>query len=159
MLVFCTKNWFLGFIISLKWSYVRKYFDSENYWFYIEIKKFFFSVQFTSTLMVYLHIEGTKRALDWRKPMHKQFFFSKRNLFKEWMKFITLPTKEKRLRMNGEMITLTFFEFFSLYKKIRSILFPYLLVYLFKQRYIGSVKSCKYLITTSVMKGLKNTMH
>ena len=109
MLVFCTKNWFLGFIISLKWSYVRKYFDSESYWFYIEIKKFFFSVQFTSTLMVYLHIEGTKRAPDWRKPMHKQFFFFfKRNLFKGWMKFITLPTKEKQLRMNGEMITLTF---------------------------------------------------
>ena len=32
----------------LNWSYIDKYFDSESYWFYIEIKKVFFSVQFTS---------------------------------------------------------------------------------------------------------------
>ena len=33
----------------------------------------------------------------------------------------------------------------SIYKKIRTILFPCLLVNLFKQRYISSVKSYKYL--------------
>ena len=30
----------------LNWSYGNKYFDFENYLFYIEIKKVFFSVQF-----------------------------------------------------------------------------------------------------------------
>ena len=39
----------------LNWSYIDKYFDSESYWLYIEIKKVFFSVQFTSILTVYLH--------------------------------------------------------------------------------------------------------
>ena len=35
--------------------------------------------------------------------------------------------------------------FKSVYEKIRVMLFPYLLVYLFKQRCISSVKSYKYL--------------
>ena len=35
--------------------------------------------------------------------------------------------------------------FYSRYKKIRTILFPYLFVNLFKQKYTKSVKSCKYL--------------
>ena len=34
---------------------------------------------------------------------------------------------------------------YSSYNKIRTILFPYLLVKLFKQRYISSAKSYKYL--------------
>ena len=29
-------------------SYVNKYFDSESYWFYIDIEKIYFSVQFTN---------------------------------------------------------------------------------------------------------------
>ena len=34
---------------------------------------------------------------------------------------------------------------YSVYEKIRTALFLYLLVSLFKQRYISSVKICKYL--------------
>ena len=34
---------------------------------------------------------------------------------------------------------------YSVYKKIRTILFPYLLVNLLKQRYISFLKSCKYM--------------
>ena len=54
--------------------------------------------------------------------------------------------KEKQLWINGKMMTLPFFELYkySLCKKIRTILFPYLLVNLLKQRYISSVKSYKY---------------
>ena len=33
---------------------------------------------------------------------------------------------------------------YSIYKKIRKNLFPYLLINLFKERYISSVKSYKY---------------
>ena len=63
--------------------------------------------------------------------MCKHFFF-KANLFKEEMKkFVVLLTKEKQLRMNGKMISLTFL--YSAYK-ISTILFFYLLVNLFKQR-------------------------
>ena len=61
--------------------------------------------------------------------------------------------------MNGEMMTLTFFEFFSLYKKISTILFPYLLVYLFKQRYISFVKSCKYLNKLISIKSIVLAFH
>ena len=68
--------------------------------------------------------------------MCKHFFF-KANLFKEEMKkFVVLLTKEKQLRMNGKMISLTFL--YSAYK-ISTILF-FLLVNLFKQRGISSVK-------------------
>ena len=38
----------------LNWSSVNKCFDSESYWFYIEIIKVFFSVQFTIIQRVYL---------------------------------------------------------------------------------------------------------
>ena len=37
----------------LKWSYINKFFDSESYWFFIEIKKVLLSVQFTSIQNVY----------------------------------------------------------------------------------------------------------
>ena len=43
-------------------------------------------------------------------------------------KLITLLTKEKRLRMNGKMVTLTFFELYRMYIKIRTILSQYLLL-------------------------------
>ena len=49
--------------------------------------------------------------------------------------------KEEWLQANRKMMTLTFFELYAAYKKIRTILFPTLLVNLFKQRYISSVKS------------------
>ena len=58
-------------------------------------------------------------------------FFLKANLFKEEMKkFVVLLTKEKQLRMNGKMISLTFL--YSAYK-ISTILFFYLLICLNKE--------------------------
>ena len=48
--------------------------------------------------------------------------------------------------MNAKMMTLTFFElYYIVCIKNRTIPFQYLLVNLFKQRHISSVKSCKYL--------------
>ena len=48
--------------------------------------------------------------------------------------------------MNWKMMTLTFFEHYKRYiKKIRVIVFPDLLINLFKQRYSSYVKSYKYL--------------
>ena len=67
--------------------------------------------------------------------MCKHFFFFKTNLFKEEMKKFVLLTKEKHLRMNGKMISLTLYSAY----KISTILF-FLLVNLFKQRGISSVK-------------------
>ena len=51
-------------------------------------------------------------------------------------KFIALQMKEKRLRMNGKMMALTFFELYGVYVKIRTILFPYLLIDLAKEYYV-----------------------
>ena len=60
-------------------------------------------------------------------------------------KFIALLTEERQLRMNGEMMSLTFFKLYTEYIKIRTIFFSYLLLNLFKERYISFVKSYKYL--------------
>ena len=67
-------------------SYVYKYFDSESYWFYIENKNVFFSVILQAfKRYIYLHIQGTKRAPDWRKPTtHKELFSKQTCLKKEW---------------------------------------------------------------------------
>ena len=54
-------------------------------------------------------------------------------------KFVALPTKEKQLRRNEKMIT--FFWLYRVYKKIRTILCPYSLINLFKERHISSIIS------------------
>ena len=49
------------------------------------------------------------------------------------MKIIfVLLTKEKQIRKNGKMMNLTFFELYTVYIKITTIVFPYLLVDLLK---------------------------
>ena len=75
--------------------------------------------------------------------MHKHLFF-KTNLFKEWMqKFIALLTKKKvkmamsEWEIDGSNIL---WVLYSVYKKNRAILFLYVLVNLFKQKYISSAK-------------------
>ena len=71
------------------------------------------------------------------------------NPFKEKMKeFVALLAKEKgktttNERENDESDIIRALH--SVHKKVRAILFPYLLVNLFKQRIINSVKSYKYL--------------
>ena len=60
-------------------------------------------------------------------------------------KFIELLTKEKKLRINGKILTLTFFESYTVYVKIGATLFPYLLINLIKERYISSAKNDNYL--------------
>ena len=60
-------------------------------------------------------------------------------------KFIELLTKEKKLRINGKILTLTFFESYTVYVKIGATLFPYLLINLIKERYISSAKNYNYL--------------
>ena len=85
------------------------------------------------------------RAPYWRKPVTCKHFFKKTNLFKEWMKkFVALPAKEKRPKMNGKM-TLTFFQLYTLYKKLGQFFFHTLLSNMFKQRCISFVLSYKYL--------------
>ena len=53
-------------------------------------------------------------------------------------KFVALLMKEKWPGMNGKMITPTFFELYTLYKKIRAFFFHTLLAI------HRSVASCKY---------------
>ena len=53
-------------------------------------------------------------------------------------------TNKENGKMNGKMITLTFFELYTVYIKNQNNSFFILLVKLFKQRYI-SVKRYKYL--------------
>ena len=59
-------------------------------------------------------------------------------------KFVTLLTKEKGKTARNvweKDDTDILWPLHSVYKKVRQIIFPYLLVNLFKQRYISSVKS------------------
>ena len=51
------------------------------------------------------------------------------------MKFNALLMKKKQPRMNGKMMTLTFFKLYTVYIKIRTILLLYLFVKLFKERH------------------------
>ena len=63
-------------------------------------------------------------------------------------KIIVLLTKEKRLRMNGKMVTPSEFlvALYSVHKKLGLFFFCTLLANLFQQRYISSVTSYyKYL--------------
>ena len=55
--------------------------------------------------------------------------------------YVALRTEEKQLIMNGKIMTLTFSDLYTLYIKIRTILFPHLLVNLFKEGCISSVKT------------------
>ena len=60
-------------------------------------------------------------------------------------KFVALLTKGKPPRMNGKR-TATFFQLYTLYMKNQDDSFYHIiLVNLFKQRYISSVTSYKYL--------------
>ena len=52
--------------------------------------------------------------------------------------------EEKRLRMNGKMMTLTFLELYTAYIKNWYIFFPHLLAKLFTERFTSSVKSYHY---------------
>ena len=76
--------------------------------------------------------------------MCKHFFF-KTNLFKEEMKkFVVLLTKEKQLRMNGKMISLTSFEFYTVHiKSVQFFFLTYLLICLNKEALV--LLSYKYL--------------
>ena len=70
-------------------------------------------------------------------------------MFKKWMKkFVALLAKEKGKKAINEWESDDcdiLQALYSVFKKIRTILFPYLLVNLFKQWYISSVRSYKYL--------------
>ena len=91
----------------------------------------FLPIIFTPGIMCDNCIYGT-----WLKKTSNSFF--KTNLFKEWMnKFVAFLTKKKQPRMNGTMLALTFFEFYTDYiKKLGQFFFHHLLANLFKQRYI-----------------------
>ena len=81
--------------------------NSASCWFYLEIKKVIFSVQFTSVRKVHFHIQGTKWATDWRKPETLRTVFFLKQLKRNCC--TTRGKREKLLKMNGKMITLTFF--------------------------------------------------
>ena len=60
-------------------------------------------------------------------------------------KFVKLLTKEKQPKIN-EKTTPTFFQLYTIvYKKLGQFSFHTLLTNLFKQRYISSITSYKYL--------------
>ena len=95
---------------------------------------------------VYNHLKGIfaytskKKGTRLKKTSNKEaaFFFSKKNLFKEWIKKLNKGKRKNDYEWMGQL-WLTFFELYTVY--IRIILFPCLLINLFKQRYISSVKS------------------
>ena len=89
-----------------------------------------------------MHIE---HLIEENQQHGSSIFFSRANLFKKRMKkFVTLITKEKQLRMNRKMMTLSS-DFIQCIKKIRTILFLYLVVTSLEQSYISYVKSYKYM--------------
>ena len=75
--------------------------------------------------------------------------------------FVALESKKKTAKNKWEIYDSEFLQDLdSIYKKIMTVLFPYLLVNLFKQRYIKFVKSYEYLskfidIKTAVLPFLK----
>ena len=77
------------------------------------------------------------------KPCCKQLF-SKQTCLRV-KKFVALIAKKKQLRMNGKEMTLIFFKLYMVYIKIRTTIFPYLLVNLFNERCISLAKGYKYL--------------
>ena len=56
-----------------------------------------------------------------------------------------ITNKGKAARNKWENMTLTFFWRYAVYIKIRTTLFLYLLINLFKERYTSSAKNYKYL--------------
>ena len=70
----------------VNWNYIKNYFNSESCWFYVEIKKIFFSVQFTSFLLKYVQGMFSYRAPNRRKPSTYKLFSFKTAFFKkkEW---------------------------------------------------------------------------
>ena len=87
----------MQFQSSFKLSYVNKFFDSESYWFHIEIKEVF-SNPFCK------HLDCTFLVV---------FFFSKKTHEECMKKFVALPVEERQLRINGKMMALTFFELYQ----------------------------------------------
>ena len=126
----------------LKWSYMNKYFDSESYWLLILYRndKDFLDSPF------YKHLKGifAYRASHWRKPATRMQFFCKTNLVKEWMKKLNvLLTKEKKAK---QWIGKWWPWFCELYTVYTMYIYSFsLLLNLFKERYINSVKSNKYM--------------
>ena len=95
-----------------------------------------------------MHIKGTKGHLTEENQQCVSSFF-RTNHFKERMqKFVALLTKEKGKMATNEWEIVgsdILRALYRVYKKIRTILFSYSLIKLFRQRYISSVKSYKYL--------------
>ena len=60
-------------------------------------------------------------------------------------KLATLLTKEKQPTVNGKMMTLTFFQPWTVAYRLGQFIFHALLANLFKHRYISSVTSYRYL--------------
>ena len=77
------------------------------------------------------------------KPCCKQLF-SKQTCLRV-KQFVALIAKKKQLRMDGKEMTLIFFKLYMVYIKIRTTLFPYLLVNLFNERCISLAKGYEYL--------------
>ena len=73
-----------------------------------------------------------------KKTSNSLSFFFKINLFKERMKkFVVLPTKENRQRLNKEMLAPTFFKYYTVHiEELGKFFFHTLLDNLFQQRYI-----------------------
>ena len=136
--------------LVLNWSYVNKDLDSESYWFCIKIKKDFLLSPVCKHYTVYLHIQEWKGyPTEENQQLINSFFFSKQTCLKnEWRNLLHyLQRKKWKTAMNewknDELKW--WWALHSVYKNIRTILFPYLLANLFKERYISSVKSYKYL--------------
>ena len=97
------------------------------------------------------------------KPCCKQLF-SKQTCLRV-KKFVALIAKKKQLRMNGKEMTLIFFKLYMVYIKIRTTIFPYLLVNLFNERCISLAKGYEYLnksissYKTNGLTFLKKTMY
>ena len=74
-------------------------------------------------------------------------------------KFVALLTKKKQLKMNGKMITLTFFKLYIVYVKIRTAVFPYLLVDLFKACVCYFLSNFYFSLNDSPSKTMKSVFY
>ena len=102
------------------------------------------------------------RAPNWRKQATRKHFL--KNLFKEWIKkFIALlmKKKEKTIKNEWESDDSNFLvALYSVHKQLGQFFFHTLPANLFKQRYISSVTSYKYLKNKNIrLKFFENTMY
>ena len=87
-----------------------------------------------------VYARNKKRAVSWRTPAARKNFLAKQTCLRMNEEIRSITSKEKTSKNEWGSDDSDFLQALcNVYKKISTILFPYLVVNLFKQRYISSI--------------------